>query len=117
MQQLLDSSVRPLYEAKGRIRVAFPKIEGQPAKDVKGVAVTVQVEEGPVFNFGRIGYSGVPNPEDEMQNLIKLKPGSLADFDLVKASEERLVDYFKHNGYLQAKTQVLRRVHDEEKTR
>ena len=26
-QQLLDTSIRPLYEAKGKIRVSFPKLE------------------------------------------------------------------------------------------
>src|SRR5581483_6563367 len=53
-RQLLDTTVRPLYEARGRIRVSFPKIETEPAKDVDGVDVSVQVEQGPVYKLGRL---------------------------------------------------------------
>jgi outer membrane protein insertion porin family len=116
IRQLLDSSVRPLYDAKGHVRVTFPKIEGEPAKDVKGVAVTVQVEQGPIFNLGKITFAGMSNEEDEMQNLAKLKSGTLANFDEVKAAQARIVDYFKHIGYLRASTEALRKVHDAEKT-
>ncbi len=116
MRQLLDSSVRPLYEAVGRVRVAFPKIEGEPAKDVKGIAVTVQVEQGPVFNFGKVKFAGVANEVDELQNLVKIKSGVLANFDDVRKAQGRLEDHFKHIGYLQVKTEVGRDVHDAEKT-
>lgn len=116
MRQLLDASIRPLYEAKGHLRVAFPKITGAPATDVKGVAVTVTVEQGPVFNIGKVKFSGVPNDADEMENVAKIKTGELANFDDVKAGQRRLVDYFRHNGYMQAKTEALRTVNDAAKT-
>ena len=116
IRQLLDTSVRPLYDAKGHVRVSFPKVEGEPAKDVKGIAVTVQVEQGPIFNLGKIQFAGMTNEQDEMQNLAKLKSGALANFDEVKAAQARIVDYFKRNGYLQARTESLRTIHDAEKT-
>ena len=43
LRELLDASVRPLYEARGMIRISFPKVETAPAKDVDGIEVTVQV--------------------------------------------------------------------------
>ena len=116
VRQLLDASIRPLYEAKGHLRVAFPKITGEPASDVKGVAVTVTVEQGPVFTIGKVKFSGVPNDADEMENVAKIKTGELANFDDVKSGQRRLVDYFRHNGYMQAKTEALRTVNDTAKT-
>lgn len=116
VQQLLDNSVRPLYEAKGHLRVKFPKIESRPATDVKGLIVTVEIEEGPVFQFGKIRFQGVDNAPDELANLAKIQSGQLANFDDVKAAQSRLAEYFRHNGYLQARAEALRTVDDHKKT-
>ncbi|HEY2012695.1 MAG TPA: hypothetical protein VGH38_04300, partial [Bryobacteraceae bacterium] len=40
-RQVLRAAVRPIYEARGRVHVAFPKIRTEPDKDVKGVNVFV----------------------------------------------------------------------------
>ena len=49
---LLDNTIRPIYEAHGLLRVAFPKIETAPAKDVDGITVTVQVAPGAGLRSG-----------------------------------------------------------------
>ena len=116
IRQLLDTSVRPLYDAKGRIRVAFPKITGEPAKDVKGIAVTVEVDQGPVFKFGTVKFSGVSNPVDELQNLANIKKDALANFDRVKEAQSRIADYFRHTGYIRETSDVQRLIRDQEKT-
>ncbi len=59
IRMLLDSSIRPLYEARGRIRVAFPKIASKQAPLVDGVIVTITVSEGPSYNLGEVTFSGV----------------------------------------------------------
>ena len=63
---LLDTTARPRYEARGMLRAAFPKIETQPAKDMDGIEVTVQVEPGPVYKLGRVSFAGsdTSNRED-----------------------------------------------------
>src|SRR5579871_1469716 len=38
-RQFLDNAVRPLYDARGRIRVKFTKVVAEKAKDVEGLAV------------------------------------------------------------------------------
>ena len=50
---LLDNTIRPIYEAHGLMRVAFPKIETAPAKDVDGTTVTIQVTPGPPYKLER----------------------------------------------------------------
>ena len=60
VRRLLEASLRPLYEARGRLRVAFPKIVAEPSKhpDVVGVSVTVTVEEGPPYMLGAVRFTG-----------------------------------------------------------
>jgi outer membrane protein insertion porin family len=111
---LLDTTIRPLYDAKGMIRVAFPKIETEPAKDVTGLVVTVQVTPGPVYNLGKVAIQGVD--PDSLPKLAKLVSGKPVNFDEVKAGQERIADTMHRTGYIQATSEVKRDVHDAEKT-
>jgi len=111
---LLDTTIRPLYDAKGMIRVSFPKIETEPAKDVTGIVVTVQVEQGPVYKLGKVAIQGVD--PDSLPKLANLASGKPANFDEVKAGQERIADTMHRTGYIQATSEVKRDVHDAEKT-
>lgn len=113
---LLDTTIRPLYEARGQIRVTFPKIETQPATDVKGVVVTVQVEQGPVYKLGKVDFGGARAPQQSFDKLVKLPADETVNFDEVKAAQKRIEESYKRTGYLQVKSDVKRAVHDAEKT-
>lgn len=116
IRQLLDTSIRPLYEAGGHLRVTFPKVSAEPAKDVKGMAVTITVEQGPVYKFGKIKFTGSTMADDELQNMAKLTSGSLANFDDVSAAQSRISDRLRHEGYMQARSYILRNLNDAEKS-
>ncbi len=109
---LLDTTIRPLYEARGLIRVAFPKIETEPAKDTDGVDVTVQVEQGPVYKLEHVAFAGADPPREPFGSLAKLKTGQAANFDEVKAAQERIAQSFRRSGYIQAASEVKREVND-----
>lgn len=109
-RQLLDGSVRPLYEAIGRLRVSFPKIDVKPDPGVKGLALTVTVDEGPVYKFGQIRIDGGPDKR------LKLEPGRVADFSLVKAAQDTLTHTLRKQGYLESKLSVVRTMHDDSHT-
>src|SRR5260370_1440017 len=111
---LLDTTIRPLYDAKGMIRVAFPRIETEPAKDVTGIIVTVQVEPGPVYKLGKVAIQGVD--PDSLPKLAKLSAGQPVNFDEVKAGQERIADSMRKTGYIQVTSQVKRDVHDADKS-
>jgi outer membrane protein insertion porin family len=115
-RQLLETTIRPLYEARGHLSVTFPKVLTEPAKDVKGLVVTVQVEQGPVYKLGSVGFAGSNVAADELKDLAKLKPGELANFDEVKAAQARLDDSFRHRGYLKTTSKIARTLHDAQKT-
>ena len=115
-RQLLETTIRPLYEARGHLTVTFPKIATEPAKDVKGLVVTVQVEQGPVYKLGSVGFSGSRDAADDLKEFVKLKPGELANFDELKAAQARVDDSFRHRGYLKITSKIARTLHDAEKT-
>ena len=115
-RQLLDTTIRPLYEARGRIRVSFPKIETEPAKDVDGVVVTVQVDPGEAYKLGRVSLQGANFSPQQFTKLAALKSGQTVNFEDVKAAQVRIEQSLRRTGYVDVKTQVLRDLHDADKT-
>lgn len=105
MRQWLDSSARPIYEAKGRLRVSFPSIETAPAKNSKGLAVTVQVNQGEVYKLAAVR---VDDAEDMARYVKALKIGEIVNFDAVKKSQAQVVEQLKRRGYLHAGSTVKR---------
>jgi outer membrane protein insertion porin family len=116
VRQLLDNTIRPLYEAHGLLRVAFPKIETAPAKDVDGITVTVQVTPGPVYKLDRVRFIGADYSRSEWNNLSKLKTNQTVNFDEVKAAQERIRASQRREGHLDATSQVKRDIDDAEHT-
>jgi outer membrane protein insertion porin family len=116
VRQLLDTTIRPVYEARGMVRVAFPKIETAPAKDVDGVSVTVQVEPGPVYKLDRVSFVGADYSRSEWNDLSKLKTNQTVNFDEVRATQDRIRDNQRRAGHLQATSQVKRDVNDADHT-
>ena len=114
-QKILDSSVRRLYDARGRIRVRFPKVTATQAEGVDGVAVTVEVDEGEVYTLAGVRVSGDGLPEEELLKAANIKTGDVADFSEVDAGVERLKQRLNGSGYLKPETRVERVIHDEER--
>jgi len=115
-RQLLDSTARPIYEARGLLRVAFPKIETTPAKDVNGVTVTIQVTPGPPYTLDHAGYVGADFSRSEWNNLSKLKTNQTVNFDDVRAAQDRIRARLRREGHLDASSEVKRDVNDTEHT-
>ncbi len=112
-RQLLDSSVRPLYEARGRIQVAFPVVKAAKAEKVEGVSVTVTVDEGPSFELGEVkltGNSGIASAD--LQKTGGFKTGDLANFDQVNEGLERMKKRLRRAGYMRANAKAERQIDD-----
>ena len=103
MRALLDASVRPVYEMRGRLNVRFPKIETERAAgDVKGIRVIVTVEEGESFQFGRIHIRGADEMVQSLYSAAKLKPGDVANMNEVAGAAERIRRALQNQGYMKA---------------
>ncbi len=109
-RQLLETSIRPLYEARGRIGVAFPKVETERATDVKGLVVTVHVEEGPGYDFGDVVVDGTQTLDRELGRLTNLQSGDVASFEKVAAALDRIRERLRAGGYMGVSISVERRL-------
>jgi outer membrane protein insertion porin family len=115
-RQLLDASVRPIYDARGRIRVAFPKLETEKAKEVEGLVVTVTVNEGDSYDLGEVRVEGEsPVPSKELLKIGGFKSGDLANFDDVTAGLDRMKKRLRREGYMRVSLQVERHIDDKKK--
>jgi len=115
-RQLLDNNIRPLYEAKGYMRVAFPNITTEPDPSVKGIDVTVQVVEGPVYKLKAVHVQVPGGKEAELVKIADLRTNQPANFDDVKAARARLDDEMRRVGYMQVSTTATRQYDDNAKT-
>lgn len=117
VRELLDSAIRPLFEARGRLRVQFPTVSAKPAgAEVKGLNVSITVEDGPEFNFGKLSIVSPNIPAQELYKVAALKPETRADFSQVKAAQEALRKRYQKAGYMDATTTVDRHIDDKAKT-
>jgi outer membrane protein assembly factor BamA len=115
-RELLNTGVRPLYEARGHLRVAFTKIRTEPAKDVQGLHVFVTVEEGDSYQLSKleIARPSPLNPED----LLKagdVPTGEAVNFDHISEGLERMRKALLHAGYMEAKLTTSRAIDDAKK--
>lgn len=115
-RQYLDSSIRPLYDARGRIRVAFPKIAVEKAKDVEGLAVKVTVAEGGTYDLADVRIAGAPHFEPaRLLKTGKFKTGGLADFDDIGKGVDRVKKVLAHQGYVRNEVQIERKIDEDKK--
>ncbi len=115
-RDLLNNAVRPLYEQRGRVRVAFPEVRAEPVSDVEGVHVFVKVDEGQSYELGKVAIGG-PSPLDP-EVLIKagdFKTGDVANFDRVNDGLEKIRKAVRRAGYLDAKVTSVRAIDDTKK--
>ncbi len=116
-RQLLDASVRPLYDARGLLRVAWTKITTEPAGDVDGLQVTVAIDEGGSFELAAVRIEGAEDFDNrELLQAAKIKTGETANFNEIKEGAERVRKLLQRNGHMRAAAAVEREINDAEKT-
>lgn len=102
-RQLLTSSVKPLYERRGRLNVTFPKIDVKPSERVKGLDVEVTVDEGDVFQLGEVKLNGPPTlPERDLLRAANFDEGDIANLSAVQEGLERMRNFLRRLGYIMA---------------
>ena len=114
---LLNTTVRPLYEARGRVAVTFPKVAVEKASDVEGLVLDVTVDEGPEFNLGEVKIVGnFAGRSAELLKIGKFKLGEMANFDEIAAGVERLKEPLRRQGYMRVSSKVDRSLDEKAKT-
>jgi outer membrane protein assembly factor BamA len=116
-RDLLNNSLRPIYEQRGRVRVSFPEVRAEAVNDVEGVHVFVKIDEGQSYELGKVAIAG-PSPVDAA-SLIKtgdFKTGDVANFDRVNEGLEKIRKAVRRAGYLDVKVTSDRSIDDKKKT-
>ncbi len=112
-RELLENSVRPLYEARGRLRMKFTKVESKPSDGgVKGLAVTVTLDEGEVFAFGTVSITGVPGAESDLIKAAAIPETEVADLQMVAKAQDRIVRLMRSQSHMAAAVDPERRIVD-----
>lgn len=115
-RKLLDANVRPLYEARGRVRVSFPEIQQENDPAVAGVVLTVKVVEGPSYSLGEFSVDGTGIPRKELLKAANLKKGDVFNIKQLQAAVEQIEKRVRREGFMEAKSTQERRIDDEAKT-
>jgi outer membrane protein insertion porin family len=108
-RMLVDNQIRPLYDARGMLRVQFPMFTTEPDPKVKGVSVHVTVNEGPVYKLAKVTVSG---GDPDLVKTAKIKIGETANFDLINEGLDRVKQDLKKAGYLHVDGTVDRVLND-----
>lgn len=103
VMQLLELNIRPMYEELGRLNVTFPSIKAV------GGTVTVQVNEGRVYNLGSVKVTGV----DTQPTLVT---GQIANWRKITDAMEALAATLRNQGNLQAKYKIHRALNEQTAT-
>jgi len=113
---ILSASIRPVYEARGRVRVSFTKLRTEPVSDVKGIHVFVTVEEGESYELGKLSIED-PCPIDKATLLAEtdFKTHDVANMDRLNEGLEKMRVVLRHAGYMNAHLSTHRKVNDDKK--
>ena len=115
-RQVLNASIRPLYERRGRVRVMFPALRTERAEDVNGLHVFVTVDEGTSYELGKVTIVGQPPvPAEKLLKEVEIKTGDVANFDKVNEGVEAIRKTVRRAGYLDARVSPDRKIDDAKK--
>jgi len=116
-RRVLEAAIRPMYEERGLIQVAFPEITAKKSETVDGVVVTIAVNEGAAYTLGTVTVAGLP--ADEVAQLAKSDDwhkGETVNFTNIEASLEKIRKRERSEGYLRADTRAVREIRDQDHT-
>jgi outer membrane protein insertion porin family len=108
MREYLENAIRPLYESRGRIAVAFSRITAAPAAENKGLDVTVELVEGPSYELGQIDVVGEGDLR-QLSRALELSSGDLANMDAVQEGVARMRSDLRKQGFLKNEVKVERK--------
>ena len=92
--------IRLAYMNEGYLDVAV----GTPLIESKGkrkIMITLPIEQGPLYRVGTVTLSGVTLfPQEQVQGLIMLAPGSIASLTAIEYSSQAIRDFYGSRGYI-----------------
>ncbi|MBM3753594.1 MAG: hypothetical protein FJW38_06400 [Acidobacteria bacterium] len=95
---LLNLNIRPMYEELGHLAVQFPSIRATEANG--DAAVSVSVEEGPVYKLGAVNFTGDAENPAALLKAAGFRIGATANWTQVSSAIDKAREDFSSRGYL-----------------
>jgi outer membrane protein assembly factor BamA len=114
-RQILDFNIRPAYEARGMYRMRFSTISLDRSSPA-AVAVTVAIDEGPVFTLGDVQLEGENLPVSAMLKAANFNKGQVAGWGEIQRAILQMEAQLKRRGYLEASAAPERILNDAART-
>lgn len=115
-RDILDIKIRPMYEARGRLKVSFPEILTEKAPENLGLNIKVKVVEGEEFALGEIRLEGESGRTEDWLRIGGFRQGVTANMGEVDDGRRKMELAVKRNGFLDAKVIAKRTLNEERKT-
>src|SRR5205085_1082877 len=93
-------SLRSYYLNRGFLEFTIDSTQVQITPEKQDIYITVNISEGPVYKVTDVKLAGeLLVPEDELRNLITLKPGDTFSRDRLTESSKKISDRLSNDGY------------------
>lgn len=104
---VVEANLTPIYEEKGYLKAAFPKIVAVPmSKDT--VVAAVAIQEGRAWKLGDVQLVGDNLPAEQMLRAGKFRKGDIANWKQILISLDDMRQVLRADGYLSASAEPSR---------
>jgi outer membrane protein assembly factor BamA len=108
LTELTNGTLRTLYRQNGYWRAEFREplaTIGTPPGACEGVTATLRVDEGQPYSWERADWgSASVLPAKELDALLGMKPGELADVTKIETGLRRVRSAYRQRGYMQQRS-------------
>lgn len=115
-REVLALNIQPLYDNRGHLRVRFGELATAPAADVKGLVVTVPIEEGPVYTLQQVTVRGMPGDPQALTKQAAFPVERTFDQSELSLAVGRLTRELRRRGHLRVESKQDRTIDDAKKT-
>jgi outer membrane protein insertion porin family len=93
-------SLRSFYQNSGYLEFAIDSTQVEITPDKEDVYITINITEGPRYKVGDVRLAGdLPVPAEQLDELIRLKPGDTFSRERLQASAKDISDRLGAEGY------------------
>ncbi|MGH9674811.1 MAG: hypothetical protein ACRD44_16660, partial [Bryobacteraceae bacterium] len=109
VERILRLNVTPLYEERGYLEVAYPRMSMDAAGEL-----TIAVREGATRKLGRVEIAGDQLNVEALRAAAAFRYGELANWKLVVEATDRLLGVLRRDGYITASAETERMFREKE---